>query len=97
MAYKEQYKKESFLEAIDHNPKATTVIAKSVGCARNTARKFLEELENEGKIKQVQIEGGFYAWVRAENEITLEGVIPEDGCIKTGHAGKQYKLTVYKD
>lgn len=97
MAYKEQYKKESFLQVIDQHPKATTVIAKSVGCARNTARKFLEELEAEGKVKQVQIEGGFYAWVKAESEVTLEGIIPDDGCIKTGYAGKRYKLTVYDD
>lgn len=97
MAYTQQYKKEDFLAVIDQNPKTTTVIAKRIGCARNTAKKFLEELEKEGQIKQIPIEGGFYAWVRNTDETTLEGTIPEDGCIKTEQPGKRYKLIIYRN
>lgn len=97
MAYTQQYKKEDFLAVVDSTPKATTLIAKRVGCARNTAKKFLEELEAERKIKQVEIEGGFYAWVKVENELVIEGTIPEDGYIITEHPGKHFKLLIYRD
>lgn len=98
MSFTDQYKKEDFLAVLNSNPKATTVIAKKVGCSRNTAKKFLAELEAEGKIKEIEIEGGFYAWVIAEqNVITFEGTIPKDGCIHTEYAENRYKLTIYKD
>lgn len=105
MAFTDQYKKEDFLAVLDSNPKATTVIAKKIGCARNTAKKFLAELEAEGKVKQVEIEGGFYAWIKStkkSDSITIDeidGVIDENGCLHVDgkYAGKKVKILIYKE
>lgn len=45
-------------------PQTTTNIAKKTGAGRNTAIRFLKDLEKAGKAQRVEIEGGFHAWIK---------------------------------
>lgn len=99
MTFVKKYTDDDFLAVLSVNtPQTTTYIAKQTGAGRNTAIRFLTDLEKTGKVARVEIEGGFYAWVRTEqNEIVIEGTIPENGYIITEHPGKHFKLLIYRN
>jgi len=66
MAFVQKYAPESFLKVLDtENSKPMASIVKAVGCGKNTAKRYLQELEKAGKIKRVGIKGSIhYGYVR---------------------------------
>lgn len=72
MAYSKQFKDEDILNAMDTEPRTTSVIARRVGCSRNTAITFLQKLEGEGKVKKIVIEGGTTTWVIINIDFNVE-------------------------
>ncbi len=66
MALFQKYSSDSFLEVLDsENSKSVTSIVKDVGCGKNTAKRYLQELEKAGKIKRTGIECSIhYGYVR---------------------------------
>jgi predicted transcriptional regulator len=59
-----------FLNVLDTKvPRTVLYIMKTLPCSRNTANKYLAELEEAGKIKKLEIEGSRYdAWLKVEDK-----------------------------
>ncbi len=67
MTFLKKYDDNDFLSVLSTDrPQTTSYIAKKTGAGRNTVIRFLKDLEKAGKVKRVDIEGGFHAWVRVE-------------------------------
>jgi hypothetical protein len=66
MTFEQKYTADNFLLVLSEDvPKSATVVIAEVGCGRNTAKRYLEELEGAGKIKKARIEGLMhYGWLR---------------------------------
>ena len=66
MAFEQKYTSDNFLRVLSENvPKSTAVVIAEIGCGRNTAKRYLSELEETGKIKKSRIEGLIhYGWLR---------------------------------
>lgn len=76
MAYKPQFKAEAFMAVMRPDAQYTTrVIARIVGCSRNTAITVLTKLEAEGKVKKIEVEGGTTMWqaIEIDNDVNVEG------------------------
>lgn len=97
MAFEQKYTKDDVLAVMSTNtPKTITLITGDLGCVRNTALKFLRELEKEGKVKQVEVAGGTNrAWVKVQGK-EIEGYIDQEGCLRVDqeYAGKKFKITI---
>lgn len=81
----EGYTKEDFLGVLLSNkPRSVALIVSKIGCAKNTAKKYLRELEAAGLAEKVHIEGASYGWVRADPEksIAVEGKVDENGILR---------------
>lgn len=58
MAFEQKYTSDNFLKVLSRDvPKSTAAIITEIGCGRNTAKRYLAELEETGKIKKARIEG----------------------------------------
>lgn len=69
MTFVQKFKPEDFLDVLDpRGPRTTSFVMLALQCSRNTAIKFLSELEAEGRVKKQHIEGGNFGWVRVETE-----------------------------
>lgn len=67
MTFQKKYEPEDFLSVLSTDtPQTTTYVAKQTGAGRSTAIRFLNDLEKANKVKRVDIEGGYHAWVRIE-------------------------------
>ncbi|MCC4766406.1 hypothetical protein FXW07_07200 [Methanosarcina sp. DH1] len=102
MTFEQQYTESDFLKVIPYsNPISIAAIISEIGCAKNTAKRYLAELEREHKITRANIQGSIhFGYVRIPSqEITLEGVVGPDGIIKIDDKfkGSKYKLILYKD
>lgn len=66
MAFFQKYTPDNFLRVLGtENSKSVSSIVKEVGCGKNTAKRHLQELEKEGKIKKVGIECSVhYGYIR---------------------------------
>ena len=66
MAFEQKYASDNFLKVLSEDvPKSTVAIIAEIGCGRNTAKRYLAELEETGKIKKARIEGLIhYGWLR---------------------------------
>jgi predicted transcriptional regulator len=61
MVFVQKYAAENFLKVLNtENPKSIASIKVDIGCGKNTAKRYLQELEKEGKIKRIGIEGSIY-------------------------------------
>ncbi|RPJ76108.1 MAG: hypothetical protein EHM20_07925 [Alphaproteobacteria bacterium] len=61
MTFVQKYFPDSFLRVLNtENPKSIASIIIDVGCGKNTAKRYLQELEKAGKIKRVGIEGSIH-------------------------------------
>jgi hypothetical protein len=61
MTFTQKYTVGNFLKVLDiENPKSIALIKADVGCGKNTAKKYLQELEKEGKVKRIGIEGSIH-------------------------------------
>lgn len=100
MTFEQQYTESDFLKVIPYsNPISIAAIISEIGCAKNTAKRYLAELEREHKITRANIQGSIhYGYVRVSEEITIEGVVGDDGIIKIDDKfkGSKYKLIIYK-
>jgi len=65
MTFEQKYTSNNFKKVLSEDvPKSTTVVIAEVGCGRNTAKRYLAELEKTGKIKKALIEGSiYYGWL----------------------------------
>lgn len=69
MPYAPKFKEEDFEKELTDTPKAIMVIAKAVGCSKNTAKTYLSQLEIAKKARKATIEGcPYYGWVKGEGE-----------------------------
>jgi predicted transcriptional regulator len=67
MTFLKKYDDKVFLSVLSTDkPQTTSFIAKQTGAGRNTAIRFLKDLEKAGRVKRVDIEGGFHAWIKVE-------------------------------
>lgn len=65
MTYEKKYTGDMILNCLDtEQARAVVVIKECVGCSRNTAKALLDELEREGLIKKVTIEGLGFGYVK---------------------------------
>lgn len=66
MAFEQKYTSDNFLKVLSRDvPKSTAAIITEIGCGRNTAKRYLAELEETGKIKKARIEGlTYYGWLQ---------------------------------
>jgi len=61
VTFVQKYFPDSFLRVLNtENPKSIASIIIDVGCGKNTAKRYLQELEKAGKIKRVGIEGSIH-------------------------------------
>lgn len=61
MTFVQKYFPDNFLRVLNtENPKSIASIIIDVGCGKNTAKRYLQELEKAGKIKRVGIEGSIH-------------------------------------
>jgi hypothetical protein len=75
MAFKEKFTDQQFLNMLDTEiPTTTTVVARYVGCSRNSAKTYLDRLLLAGKVQKVEINGGFFAWVLVDADVNEEPV-----------------------
>ena len=74
MTFEQKYTSDNFLKVLSEDiPKSTTAVIAEVGCGRNTAKRYLAELEETGKIKKARIEGLIhYGWLRIPEPETLK-------------------------
>jgi len=67
-----------YLDAVrEHEPAATSEIAKAVGVARQSADYRLRKLEDEDKVTSKKI-GNSLAWSLAEGDVKIREVNPTD-------------------
>jgi hypothetical protein len=66
MTFEQKYTSDNFEKVLSENfPKSTAAVIAEVGCGRNTAKRYLTELEKTGKIKKALIGGSiYYGWLR---------------------------------
>lgn len=66
MTFRPQYTQDDFLRVLKdtsiYNAKSTATIEKEIGCAKSTAKLFLAQLEQSGKIKSITVEGTVCGW-----------------------------------
>ena len=66
MTFKIKYTEEDFLKVLKdtsiYNAKSTATVEKGVGCAKSTAKLFLAQLEQAGRIKSIIVEGTVCGW-----------------------------------
>jgi len=61
VTFVQKYFPDNFLRVLNtENPKSIASIIIDVGCGKNTAKRYLQELEKAGKIKRVGIEGSIH-------------------------------------
>jgi len=67
LTYEKKYTGEMVLNCLDtQQAKAVVVIKECVGCSRNTVKTLLDELEREGAVKRITIEGLGFGYVKTE-------------------------------
>lgn len=101
MTFEQQYTEDDFLKVIPYTtPISIASIVKAIGCGKNTAKRYLAELEREHKITRANIQGSIhYGYIRVPlQEITIEGIVDDGGIIKIDNKfkGSKYKLILYK-
>jgi len=65
MTYEKKFNEDMVLACLDHEvAKAVVVIKDCVGCSRNTAKALLDNLERDGKVRRVVIEGLGFGYVK---------------------------------
>lgn len=66
MSFEQKYTSQHFLELLSEDvPRSTAAVITEIGCSRKTAKRYLAELEEAGKIKKARIEGLiYYGWLR---------------------------------
>lgn len=99
---KDGYTKEDFLEVLLPNkPRSVALIMGEIGCAKNTAKKYLRELEAAGLAEKMHIEGSTFGWVAVDpiKTIDVEGVVNENGLLYVDkrYAGMPVKLRIIEN
>jgi predicted transcriptional regulator len=61
VTFVQKYFPDNFLRVLNtEDPKSIASIIIDVGCGKNTAKRYLQELEKAGKIKRVGVEGSIH-------------------------------------
>lgn len=73
MTFVQKFKSTDFLNVLDTvSPRSTAYVMDTLGCSRNTAKKFLDELEASSKVKKIKVEGANFGWVRVDYDSQQE-------------------------
>lgn len=74
---------------------------KEIGCAKNTAKKYLQQLEEAGLAEKVHIEGSTFGWIRSSpvKTVEIDGFVNENGflCVDKQYAGTICVLTIVNE
>lgn len=67
MSERKEFEKADFLPIVTEEPISVAEICRRMPCVRNTAKKYLRQLEADGLITRITIQGSKnYAYVRSE-------------------------------